>query len=208
MPARSWSTSLPVATTAPALAVGPSARLADRRPLLLLVAAMLTAAALVAALVIGATQAAWTASVASEGNLVGTAEVSLDGAGAAVFTLDNTNLLPGEQVTRTIAVTNDGTRALSVALYTAAPSDDDELMQHLDVKVGTTAGGTDVFHGSMEELVALGDYDDVAASQRLAFAVDHSETYHVRVTLDANAPSSLQGAVAGLDLVWEGRVTD
>jgi hypothetical protein len=174
-------------------------RLAERRPLAVILLALVGAAALVAVLVMSATQAAWTANHTNEGNVVAAATVELSGPETAVFTVEDADLLPTEHVEHSITVSNTGTRDLDVTLSADVIADVGGLAGHLVVSVGSAPGTSDIYNGGAT-VSAL----DAVGSQTIAAGGDL--TYHVRITLDPAAPDTLQGAAATFDLVWDGAV--
>jgi hypothetical protein len=185
-------------------ALAPTPRLAQRRPLLVVLLALVGASALVAVLVMSATQAAWTASATSTGNEVTSAVVALSGPGAALFTAANTDLLPNESSTQTVTVTNDGTRPLDVDFALANVTGDPLYLAALTVEVGV--GSTALSTGTLGALATRTAFGTGQTTTVLAAGA--SATYELTVTLAADASSTLQGESSGFDIVWTGEVAE
>lgn len=134
----------------------------DRRTTVL-VAAGVSALAMLLYLAVGQTNAAFTAKTTNPGNSFTTGEVTLsnDRVGSAIFNLDE--MLPGHSDTQDITVTNTSTAPLGVRLYAGdyvAPSRaGSELADHLEVTIDLLDADDQVpvgrvFKGSMAEFVA------------------------------------------------------
>lgn len=181
----------------------------QRRSLLAVSGAALTALALVAFMVTSVTRAAWTDATDNAGNAWATGTVSLtdDDSGTAMFSASD--MLPGDVVTNSITVTNDSSVALDVRLYGQNLADTDGLAQHLNLKIGTLADGFDVYDtidGTAGTLSGFAtDHADFAGGTPvISLAPAATQTYHFWVELDAAAPDTAQGDSAGIDFVWEG----
>jgi hypothetical protein len=153
------------------------------------------------------TSATWTDTTRNDGNAWATATVSLtdDAQGVALFSTEG--MVPGSEVDNSITVTNAGSAALDVRLYGKDLVNSDganPLASHLNLKVGTTAGGGDVFDGTLASFAAThADYANGTAVIGLAAA--GTQTYHFWVELDSATPQSYAGDSAGIAFVWEGQ---
>ena len=188
--------------THPAPAAGAHPR---HRGLALAAAAALAALVLVFFMISSVTSAAWTATTSNNGNSWATGTVSLtdDRAGTAVFSTADALMVPGSVISKTITVTNGSDVPLNVRLYGSALDDLDLLAQHLTVTIGTSAGASDVYSGT---LLAFADKASYATgTPAVEFAAGASTTYYIAVTLAASAPDSAQGDTAGISFVWEGQ---
>lgn len=192
----------------PALSSAP-AHTNRRRTLFLVGSASLTALALVVFMVASVTRAAWTDTTDNAGNswATGTVELTDDDSDSAMFTASD--MLPGDEVTHSITVTNAGSVPLDVKLYGANLADADSLAQHLNLKIGTTAGGHDVYDAGDGTTGTLNGFasahtDYASGTAAITLAAGGTQTYHFTVTLDADTSDTFQGATAGIDFVWEG----
>lgn len=138
----------------------------------LLVAAGVSAMALLLWMAVGQTTAAFTAQTNNPGNAfkTGTVQISTDQpVGTALFTMGG--MLPGHFQTERITVQNDSTAPLGVRLYaanflvtadTSGGPRTSELAEHLEVTVDIVDGAdvvqSNVFTGSMAEFAAAGDW--------------------------------------------------
>lgn len=167
-----------------------------------------TALALVFFMISSVTGAAWTDTTENPGNSWATGAVVLtdDLAGVAMF--DASNLLPGDVVTNSITVTNESSVDLDVRLFGADFAETNDLAAHLNLMIGTTDGGHDVYTGT-----AAGTLDGFRTAHTsfangtpvISIAAAASQTYYFWVELDAAAPDSVQASSAQIDLVWEGQ---
>lgn len=185
-----------------------------RRSLLILLAAALMALALVVFMVSSVTRAAWTDTTRNDTNSWATGEVTLtdDDGDSAMFTI--TNMMPGDTLSKTIIVTNESTVSLDVKLYGETLSDSAGLGEHLNLKIGTTSGGAEVYDGTAAGTLTgtdgfastHTDYASGTAPITLGTntGTDDTEEYFFWVELDSEAPDSVQGASASIDFVWEG----
>lgn len=169
--------------------------------------AALVALALVVAMVSSVTSATWIDTTRNDDNAWATAKVSLTDnlTGTAMFAA--TEMLPGDEVTNSIIVTNDGSVPLDVRLYSENLVNSDgvePLAPQLNVKIGTSLGGIEVFDGTLADLAtAHTNYTNGTAVITLAAA--GTQTYYFWVQLDVDAPSSVSGDSASIDFVWEGQ---
>lgn len=168
-----------------------------------------------------ASYAAFTSSTDNPGNAwsAGAIALSDDDSGAAMFAADD--LQPGSTGVNCIAVTSDGSLSPDIRLYAdnAAQAQDLDAYLQLDIVQGTGGG-----YGSCDDFVPA-TADATVFSGTLAglasTAVDHASglgpwasvgggeerVFKVSYTLSADAPNTVQGGSAGLDLVWEGRTS-
>ena len=175
-----------------------------RRNVAIAAVAAVTALALVFFMISSVTGAAWTDTTRNDGNSWATGEVSLtdDDDGVAMFSV--TGMVPGDEVDNSITVTNESSVPLDVRLYGETLADTDELAQHLNLKVGTTEGGAEVYTGTLAGFAAA-HTDFASGTTDIDMAADGSQTYYFWVQLDPATPSSFQSASAGIDFVWEGQ---
>jgi hypothetical protein len=175
-----------------------------RRSFAIVGAAALTALGLVTFMISSVTSAAWVDTTENTGNSWATGTVSLtdNDAGVAMFAV--TDMVPGQVVENSITVTNDSSVPLDVRLYGENLVNDDLLAQHLNLKIGTTAGAGDIYDGTL-----LGFSGTHAAFSTGTAVIDlaaaGTQTYHFWVELDSATPTEFQGTSAGIDFVWEGQ---
>lgn len=175
-----------------------------RRTLAIVAAAAVTALAMVFFMVSSVTGAAWTDTTRNDGNSWATGSVSLTDDDLAVAMFSVTGMVPGQTVTSDITVTNESTVPLDVRLYganlTATTVDLATLADWLNVSVGTTSGGSDVYSGT------LADFGTAFASGTpvISMAASGTQNYFFSVTLDSLTPTGFQAATASMDFVWEG----
>lgn len=186
-----------------------------RRTLFLVGSASLTALALVVFMVASVTRAAWTDTTDNPGNSWDTGTVLLtdDDAGVAMFSA--TNMIPGDVVTNDITVINESSVPLDVRLYgaslTSDPSDPvgTDLAAHLNLEIGTTLGGTDVYTGTLANFASthtgFASGTPAIGLDILANTPADRQIYYFSVELDGAAPEGLQGTGATIDFVWEGQ---
>lgn len=181
-----------------------------RRTVAIVSAAAVTALAMVFFMISSVTGAAWTDSTDNTGNSWATGTVTLtdDDAGVAMFAA--TNMVPGSVVTNDITVTNGSTVPLDVRLYGADLVDSDpSLAAHLNVTIGTTDGGTDVFSGTLAALstshTAFANGTPVIELAAANVGDTDVQQYWFSVELDDDAPSTLQAKTATISFVWEGQ---
>lgn len=179
-----------------------------RRNLAIVAVAALTALALVFFMISSVTSAAWTDTTRNDDNSWATGTVSLtdDDLGAAMFTV--TDMVPGDEVDNSITVTNGSSVPLDVRLYgenlTATVFELENLAEYLNVTIGTTEGGDEVYTGTLAGFAAThAAFGSGTAVINMAAA--GTQTYYVWVQLDPATPDSFQGASAGIDFVWEGQ---
>lgn len=169
------------------------------------------------AVVLTASQAAFSDTTSNDANSFSTGDVDLvdDDTGSAMFSV--TNMAPGQSVTKCIVVTYEGSIAdpNAVKLYSGGLDDSGTLADHLNLTVEEGSGGT--FAGCTG-FTPSGTIEDGTLAQ---FATDHtnygngagtwnpattpvSRTYRFTVTLSAAAPSSQQDqSVTDLVFTWE-----
>jgi predicted ribosomally synthesized peptide with SipW-like signal peptide len=165
--------------------------------------AVLLAALLVGLLVLSGTRAAFTDTTRNDGNSWDTGLITLnDDAQAAMFSA--TGMVPGDVVTNSIEVTNDSTVAsVDVRLYSENLADSDGLAEHLNLKVGTTSGGSDIYDGDVAGFAAAHTTFGNGADNWDGVAPEATRDYHFEVELDPSTPDAFQGASAEVDFVWE-----
>lgn len=175
-----------------------------RRSLAIVAVAAATALGLVFFMISSVTGAAWTDTTDNTGNSWATGSVSLtdDDLGVAMFTV--TDMVPGDIVENSITVTNDSTVPLDVRLYSANLLNLDLLAQHLNFKVGTTAGAGDIYDGTLLAF-ATTFVDFASGTAVIDLAAAGTQTYHFWVELDSLTSDTFQAASAGIDFIWEGQ---
>ena len=169
------------------------------------------------AIVLTASQAAFSDSTSNSANSFSTGNVDLvdDDSGSAMFSV--TDMAPGQSVTKCIVVTYQGSIAdpNAVKLYSGGLTDSGTLADHLNLTVEEGSGGT---FADCTGFVPSGTIESGTLAQ---FATDHtnygngagswnpattpvSRTYRFTVALSATAPNAQQGqSVTNLVFTWE-----
>jgi len=165
--------------------------------------------------------AAFSATTSNAGNNWATGKVALvdDDAGAAAFAASG--LKPGSTGSKCIQVTSNGTLPGSVKLYSANVASTNSLASYVQLKVeqgsgATFAGGCGAFVptgyvlGSAATSVTLATFGSTntnftngVGSWALAGTAGESRSFRITWTIDAAAPSTVQGSTASGDFVWE-----
>lgn len=196
---------------------GPRHRAGRRRSRLLNITAVVLGLLASGAVVLSASQAAFSDTTNNSGNSFSTGNVDLvdDDSGSAMFTV--TNMAPGQSVTRCILVTYQGSIAdpSEVKLYSGGLTDSGSLASHLDITVEEGTGGTFAdcsgftASGTIEVgTLALFNTDHTNFSNGVGTwdptTTPDSRTYRFTVTLSATAPNAQQGqSVTNLVFTWE-----
>ncbi|MBD8517627.1 MULTISPECIES: hypothetical protein [unclassified Plantibacter] len=168
-----------------------------------------------------ASYAAFTSSTDNSGNAwsAGAIALSDDDSGAAMFAADD--LQPGSTGVNCIAVTSDGSLSSDIRLYADNAAQTQDLDQHLQLDIVQGAGGG---YGSCEDFVPATTGASVYGGTLAGLAntaVDHASglgswasvgggeerVFKVTYTLSPDAPNTVQGGTAAVDLVWEGRTS-
>jgi hypothetical protein len=180
------------------------------------VAATIAALLMVSLLVVRASSAAFSAQTDNPSNSWATGAVALsddDGGGAGSAMFDVTGMIPGDTITKCIAVTYAGSADPSpVKLFSTVT--DNGLADHLDVTVREGDGGgygscagfsatatiatavtLTTFAGYSDYASGIGTWDPTATGQ--------TKTYEFTVTLGADTPDTAQGADAQAGFTWE-----
>ena len=176
-----------------------------RRNVAIVAVAAVTALALVFFMISSVTGAAWTDTTRNDGNSWATGSVSLTDSlnnAAAMFSV--TGMVPGDEVDNSITVTNESSVPLDVRLYGENLANTDLLAQHLNLKVGTTEGGAEVYTGTLAGFAAA-HTDFASGTAVIDMAAAGTRTYYFWVQLDPATPDSFQSASAGIDFIWEGQ---
>lgn len=169
------------------------------------------------AVVLTASQAAFSDATSNSANSFSTGNVDLvdDDSGSAMFSV--TNMAPGQSVTKCILVTYQGSIAdpNAVKLYSGGLTDSGTLADHLNLTVEEGTGGT---FADCTGFTASGTIENGTLAQ---FATDHtnygngagswnpattpaSRTYRFTVALSATAPNAQQSqSVTNLVFTWE-----
>jgi predicted ribosomally synthesized peptide with SipW-like signal peptide len=101
-----------------------------------------------AALIGGATFAVFTASASNTDNVFTTGTVNLATAPATgIFNTGDTKLMPGDALTKSVDVTNGGSLAQTYGISAAYTTGSNDLYNALELKIGTTSGGSELFSG-------------------------------------------------------------
>lgn len=165
--------------------------------------------------VLGTSRAAWTATTETSGSSVSAGALSLTDDDTPTALLSVTGLFPGDSESQCIEVTYGSTPDPSVVkVYSTALTDADSLAQYVELKIEEGDGGsyrdcngfgsaTEIYNGALSAWSAktsyasgVGVWDPTGANQ--------SKTYRFTVTLDVNAPSSVQNdSVTGIEFTWE-----
>jgi hypothetical protein len=166
---------------------------------------------LVSLMVIAGSRAAFTDTTENEGNTWEAAEVSItdDDDGAALF--ETELMVPGDVVSNSITVTYNGNaESVDVRLYAEGygSSDDggtpaEDFAENLNLKIGTAAGGSQVFSGTLADFAATEIDFDTSSDTWNDVAPETDRTYHFEVELDEDTSDDHQGGDAGVTFVWE-----
>ena len=169
------------------------------------------------AVVLTASQAAFSDTTSNDTNTFSTGNVDLvdDDSGSAMFSV--TDMAPGQSVSRCIVVTYQGSIAdpNAVKLYSGGLTDSGTLADHLNVTVEEGSGGTfadctgftpsgTIENGTLAQFAAdHTNYGNGAGSWNPA-TTPVSRTDRFTVTLSAAAPNSQQSqSVTNLVFTWE-----
>lgn len=179
--------------------------------------ALATAASVVvsAVAVVGATDAAFTASTATPANAwsAGTVWLSNDSSAAALFTAAGAT--PGDTGARCVTVTYTGSLAAGVRLYVTGVGG--ALAPHTDVSIavgtGATPGGSctgftmtgELFNGTLSSLAAGHGAFGTGLGGFAPSAGPATAAYRISWQLDDAAPNSAQNTTAAASVTWEAR---
>jgi hypothetical protein len=179
---------------------------------------LIASLAVVSVLLLNGSRAAFTDATETATNnwTAGTVDLVDDAGGVAMF--NTSNMVPGDTVTKCIAVTYSAgaTRAaqVDVRLYSTSVSTTNAMSSHLttQVEVGTGGGFSDCgafTAGTTSYSAPLATW----ATAKTSFsngvqgfedaAPGNSRTYKFTITLDATAPESVQGGSASAIFKWE-----
>lgn len=166
-----------------------------------------------------ASYSAFTSSTDNTGNAWNAGAISLadDDSGAAMFAAED--LQPGSTGENCIAITSDGSLESDIRLYADNAAQEQGLDQYLQLEIVQGIGGG---YGSCEDFVPATSDATVYSGTLAALtstAVDHTSgigswasdgggeerVFKVSYTLTDDAPNTVQGGSATVDLVWEGR---
>ncbi len=149
----------------------------------------------VASLAIGATGAAWSSTEVNPNNYFETGELTLTiDPTTAMF--NATGIYPSWSETKQLIVNNVGSVEFNYDIVASKSAGDDLLYNSADflLDIGTTAGGHEVYEGTVSGLTTLGSARNLLAST--------SETLYFTVKLDASAPNGLQNKSATVDFTF------
>ena len=166
-------------------------------------------------IVLGTSRAAWTATTATSSSSVSAGALSLTDDDTPTALLSVTGLFPGDSESQCIEVTYGSTPDPSIVkVYSTALTDADALAQHVTLKIEEGTGGsyrdctgfgtaTEIFNDDLAVWAAKTSYATGVGVWDPAGGVE-SKTYKFTVTLDVNAPSSVQNdSVTGIEFTWE-----
>jgi hypothetical protein len=186
-------------------------RTGDRRRLVIVAAAGLSALALLIWMVTGQTQAGFTDSVVNAGNVfeAGTINITSTQEGLAILSVEG--LLPGDSDEGDITIHNASDAPLKLKIYTSdlgeTPSTSG-IAENLNVTITRTdgAGSTPVFDGTLAEFAAQAtEFDDGVSGDAGGDPMAPTNTndtaddvtYHIVVELDPGAGRPSQGVGQG-----------
>ncbi|GAB3424866.1 TasA family protein [Flindersiella endophytica] len=169
-----------------------------------------------AALVWGASYAAFNSTTQNPGDnwSAGTVAISDDDSNTAMFSASN--LKPGSTGSKCVEVTSTGSLASTVKLYGTSASTTNALSSYLSLTVEEGSGGS--FAGGCSGFTATGtSYTGTLsafASGKTDFATgvgtwapsgsaSETRTYKLTYTLDPATPNSAQGGTAAIGFTWE-----
>ena len=154
------------------------------------------------------------------GATAATATISLadDDSGSVLFAA--TGLKPGRTATRCITVTSTSTLPAEVQMYVSERRSTNGLASWLKLTVRSGTGGSFAGCGTLGSSSSV--YDGTLAGFPTAWTAGRpswsttvpspagakttdKRTYEIKYSVDANAPLSVQGGTASVDLVWESR---
>ena len=121
-------------------------------------------------------------------------------------------MVPGDSDSGSIVVTYNGDAAsVDVEMYATdytstddgAPVTPEDFGELLNLTVGTTVGGSEVYSGTVAGFAA--SYTDFATGAGTwdAIAPGASRTFYIEVELDPSAGDAHQDGNAGVSFVWE-----
>jgi spore coat-associated protein N len=179
-----------------------------RRALALLAA--LASLVLVTFMVLSTSRAAFTGTTDNPNNAWATGQVSLSDSRDGVAMFNVVDMVPGDEVSREIVVTNESSVAsVDVWLYTAgltgspATGGVPDLAQYLDVTITSSGGGE---YGPVTLAALAADHTDVGDGllRWAAVAPGQTRTYTFVVELDEDrTPYDLFDASSQIQFVWE-----
>lgn len=197
-------------------------RTGDRRRLVIVAAAGLSALALLIWMVTGQTQAGFTAETRNDDNLFKAGSITITSDKPGVLILQSGAMLPGDFVEGDITVTNGAQAPLKLKIFSKnlaeTPSAASGIAENLNVTVTRTAPGVTVpvFSGTVAQLATqatsfANGKSGTAGGDPLAKATEtgDSTSYHWKVELDpaAGIPSKNVNPndQAVIEIVFEGR---
>jgi hypothetical protein len=123
--------------------------------------------------------------------------------GTTFFTASG--LVPGDFDSASNVVTYVGSAAsVDVRLYAGAVGGDAALADELNLKIGTTEGGTEVYSGTVSDFAAtVIGWESAAPAIWQGVAPGQTRTYYFEVQLKPGAPDSVQDKTATLGFIWE-----
>lgn len=180
-----------------------------------IVAGLIISLLLSSFMILGTSRAAWTATTETSSSSVSAGTLSLTDDDTPTALLSVTGLFPGDSESQCIKVTYGSTPNPNVVkVYSTALTDADGLAQWVNLKIEEGDGGsfrdctgfgsaTEIFNddlavwaGKTSYANGVGVWDPTGDSE--------SKTYKLTVTLDVNAPSSVQNdSVTGIEFTWE-----
>lgn len=194
----------------------------DRRRLAVVIAAGLSAIALLVWMTTQQTTAGFTATTQNAGNLLQTGSLTITGNPASgQVLLTASDLLPGDSVNGSITVTNGSDAPLRLKIFSAdlveSPSAAGGIAENLNVTITKDADTTPFYTGTVADLATLTDFAGGVSGTAGGDPLDktsnaagvHSVTYAFTVTLDAGAGRPSQNVnpadSATIEITFEGR---
>lgn len=184
-----------------------------RKPLIVLVGAVLAGTLGSGALIFQGTQAAFTATGTNGTNnwAAGSVELTMDDAGTAMFNV--TGMKPGDTGSKCIAVTYSGTAPADIRLYRDSITDADGLGSMIDLTVtkgtgggfgscaGFTADGAADFTATLAGMA--GTY--AASASKLSATGATTKVYKFDWTFNSAADNTYQGTSVSAVFKWEAK---
>ncbi len=124
----------------------------------------------------------------------------------ALFEVDA--MMPGDEETSTIVVSNDGTAELRYAISTSVDSGNALATQlQASVYAGGTCGGTALYSGALSGLAAGSSAQGEQSGDRV-LAAAANETLCFKVTLPSDTDDSFQGQTATVTFTFDAEQTE
>ncbi|MFV0526866.1 MAG: TasA family protein [Acidimicrobiales bacterium] len=169
-----------------------------------------------AVMVVGSSDAAFTANTSNQSNTYSAATVSLvdDDSGSALMQLSN--LVPGDSATKCITVNYTGSTfdLTPVKLYAALASEVDGFASHVDMTISVGTGGSysdctgftetsQLYSGTLSNLAATNSSFATGITGYTPASGSTSRTYKFVATLGSDTPDTAQGDSVTANFTWE-----